>query len=214
MLILWWLGQDMMASSCSNTSSCFLLRGEKNKDSVALEKGPCGDCVEPKSLWNTLGKSVVTPLWGTRGWDLVNSVLGIHHCLLLSITDLGDLWGTKALAMHVWSAGSWTEIFSQKEPHRFLQKFSASISKSNSKLENNGQTQSYIRKPEAASGIFKQWAWCHGANTLHWPMSSGGLHVMSSSPWNSAGISTVLLSVFLQVFQVPDPLILRTTMAT
>lgn len=40
----------------------FLIKRQKNKDSGALEKVPCGDCVEPKSLWNTLGKSIVTPL--------------------------------------------------------------------------------------------------------------------------------------------------------
>lgn len=40
----------------------------------------------------------------------------------------------------------------------------------------------------------------------------GGLQVGSGSPWHSAGLSTLLPSVPLQILWIPDLLILRTTM--
>jgi len=39
-----------MASSCSNTSSCFVLRGRKIRIVVHWNKIACGGCVDPASL--------------------------------------------------------------------------------------------------------------------------------------------------------------------
>lgn len=44
------------------------------------------------------------------------------------------------------------------------------------------------------------------------PRQVGGLQVGSGSPWHSAGLSTLLPSVPLQILWIPDLLVLRTTM--
>lgn len=77
----------------------FLIKRKKNKDSGTLEKECPVEIVWSLNHWGSVEyprQICSDPSARHQGcllWDLANSdsVLGLHHCLLLNITDLADL---------------------------------------------------------------------------------------------------------------------------
>lgn len=106
-------------------------------------------------------------------------------------------------------------MFNGREADRFLQEFSTSISKSNSRYENNGWTLSYVQgNPKQLEEYLNSEPVALVLIPRAGLCQVRALEIGPSSPWHSAGVSTQLPSLPLQILRIPDLLIFRATMTT